>query len=477
VGAGFSGIAMGMALRRDGIEDFAIFERAQNLGGVWRDNHYPGAACDVPSHMYSYTHEQRRDWSRLCSPQHEILDYLDETAAKHGVRPKIRTGIEIAGARFDPETARWHLRTTEGAEHQAESLVIACGQLSRPSWPAIPSREEFAGHAFHSAEWDHDYDVRGKRVAVVGTGASAVQFVPPVAEQAGHLDVYQRSAPYLLPRANKRYPRWGRWLLRHVPGLQSLRRRGGLLMMESVILGLTALPPLRWLLSAYAQAFMRLQIREPGLRRKLWPDYPLGCKRILFSSHYLPALQRPDVEVVTEGIERITPTGIVAGGREREVDCIVYGTGFKADEFVLPMRVVGTDGRELQETWSHGAEAHLGIAVAGFPGMYLLYGPNTNLGVGSIIEMIEAQVRYVAGALRASRAAGTALDLRPEVQAWSGERVQARLRDSIWTACDSWYRQDGRGRVVSNWPGFMTEYRRLTREFDAREYREVGAGA
>ena len=349
---------------------------------------------------------------------------------------------------------------------------MACGQLSRPNWPSIPGREEFAGHEFHSAEWDHDYDMAGKRVAVVGTGASAVQFVPPVAEEVAHLDVYQRSPPWLLPRSNDEYPRWGRWLLRHVPGLQTFRRRYLLAAMESTILGFVAVPPLRWLLGAWAQAFMRLQLRDgpADLRRKLWPDYPIGCKRILFSSHYLPALQRPNVDVVTDSIERITPSGIVAGGREREVDCIVWGTGFRASEFVLPMRVTGREGTELQDTWSDGAQAHLGIAVAGFPAMYLLYGPNTNLGVGSIIEMIESQVRYVSGALRAQREARAPLDLRPEVQARSGERVQSRLRDSIWTACDNWYRQDGEGRVVNNWPGFMSEYRRLTREFDRSEY-------
>lgn len=477
VGAGFSGIAMGMALLRDGIEDFTIFERSTDLGGVWQANHYPGSACDVPSYLYSYTHEQRRDWSRPCSPRQEILDYLHETADKHGVSAKIRTQTEIASADFDAASGRWRLRTTDDEEHEAESLVVACGQLSRPNWPAIPGREEFAGHEFHSAEWDHDYDLAGKRVAVVGTGASAVQFVPPVAEQVEHMDVYQRSAPFMLPRNNQEYPAWGRWLLRRVPGLQAFRRRYLLTAMESIILGFIAVPPLRWLFSAFSQAFMRLQLRDPKLRRKLWPDYPIGCKRVLFSSHYLPALQRDNVEVVTEAIERITATGVVAGGRERQVDCIVWGTGFKATEFVLPMRVAGRDGRELQDTWSDGAEAHLGIAVAGFPSMFLLYGPNTNLGVGSIIEMIESQVRYVSGALRATRAAGVPLDLRPEVQRWSGELVQSRLRDSIWTACDSWYRQDGEGRVVSNWPGFMSEYRRLTREFDQSEYEEVGAAA
>ena len=477
MGAGFSGIAMGMALRRDGVDDFTIFERSSDLGGVWQANHYPGSACDVPSYLYSFSNEQRRGWTRPCSPQAEIMDYLHEVADGHGVTPKVRTQVEIASAEWGAAAGRWRLTTTAGDTHEAESLVVACGQLSRPNWPSIPGREDFAGHEFHSAEWDHDYDLTGKRVAVVGTGASAVQFVPPVADRAEHLDVYQRSPPWMLPRRNGEYPRWARWLLRHVPGLQALRRRYLLAVMESAILGLTRVEPLRWLLAAWAHVFMRLQLRDPELRRKLWPDYPVGCKRVLFSSHYLPALQRSDVEVVTDRIERITPGGVVAGGRERPVDCIVWGTGFRASDFVLPMRVTGRDGVELQDTWTRGAEAHLGITVSGFPSMYMLYGPNTNLGVGSIIEMIESQVRYVSGALRATEAAGAPLDLRPEVQRWSGELVQDRLRESIWVSCDSWYRQDGEGRVVNNWPGFMAEYRKLTSSFDPGEYREVGAAA
>ena len=473
VGAGFSGIAMAIALKREGIHDFTVFERADDLGGVWHHNTYPGAACDVPSYLYSFSYAQRRDWSRPCSPQEEILEYLHDTVARHGVDSHIRTGIEMASASFDAGDARWKLETTDGQAFEADALVLACGQLSRPRWPDVEGIEDFGGHSFHSAEWDHDYDMAGKRVAVVGTGASAVQFVPPVAEEAAHLDVYQRTAPYMLPRRNPTYPGWFRRIVRHVPGVQAFRRHGTLLYMEGMILGLTAIPPLRWLMSGFSQAFMRRQLPDPQLRSKVWPDYPFGCKRILFSSYYLPALAREDVEVVTDSVERVTETGIVAGGVEREVDCIVWGTGFKANDFVVPMQVHGSDGRDLQDTWSEGAEAHLGIAVAGFPGMYVLYGPNTNLGVGSIIEMVEAQVGYVVDSLRAAGRAGAAWDVRPEVMRWSSAAVQQRLQDSIWTACDSWYRQNSEGRVVNNWPGFMTEYRRATRSFDAGEYREV----
>ncbi|HEU0023031.1 MAG TPA: NAD(P)/FAD-dependent oxidoreductase [Thermoleophilaceae bacterium] len=474
VGAGFSGIAMAIALRREGIEDFTVLERAGDLGGVWHHNTYPGAACDVPSYLYSYSYEQRRDWSQPCSPQQEILDYLHDTARKHGVIDRVRTGVEVERAEFDDRTARWTLHTTAGERIEADALVLACGQLSRPRWPSIPGMDEFEGHAFHSAEWDHGYDLAGRRVAVIGTGASAIQFVPIVAESVARMDVYQRSAPYMLPRNNPTYPTLMRRLVEHVPGLQIARRYGIWAFMELFVAGLTRVPPLGWLLRTWSTSFMRMQLRDPEIRRRGWPDYPFGCKRILFSSTYLPALQRPNVDLVTDEIARVTPRGVVtADGREREADCIVYGTGFRSNDFVMPMRVTGADGRDLESTWSRGAEAHLGITVSGFPNMFVLYGPNTNLGVGSIIVMIEAQVRYAIDALRAARRSGAALDVRPEVQSASSERVQERLRGSVWSSCRNWYRDAGTGRVVNNWPGFMVEYVRATRRVRPEEYREV----
>ena len=351
VGAGFSGIAMAIALRREGIEDFTIFERADDLGGVWHHNTYPGAACDVPSYLYSYSYEQRRDWSQPCSPQAEILDYLHDTARKHGVIDRVRTGTEVERADFDDASARWTLRTSAGERFEADALVLACGQLSRPRWPSIPGADEFRGHSFHSAEWDHDYDLAGKRVAVIGTGASAIQFVPPVAERAARVDVYQRSAPYVLPRNNGEYPAAMRRADRDgagSPGRAPLRDVG----VHGDVRGRphARAARSRWLLRAWSTTFMRTQLRDPEVRRKAWPDYPFGCKRILFSSDYLPALQRPDVELVTDEISRITGGGVLtADGREREVDCIVYGTGFRSNDFVVPMRVTGTGGRELQD--------------------------------------------------------------------------------------------------------------------------------
>ncbi|MEA2311653.1 MAG: hypothetical protein QOE28_1621 [Solirubrobacteraceae bacterium] len=471
VGAGFSGIATAIALRRQGIEDFTVFEAGPELGGVWSKNTYPGAACDVPSYAYSFSYAQRKDWSRPCSPQPEILDYLKATAAGHGVADRIRLDCEVAGATFDDDALRWTLTLADGETYECDVLAIACGQLSRPSWPRIEGAEAFAGHSFHSAEWDHGYDLRGKRVAVIGTGASAIQFVPAIAPEVAELQVYQRSAPWLLPRRNPEYPGFVKAAVQAVPGLQRLRRLGILTFMESCVTALTQVRALQLALRTWSATFMRMQLRDPQVRRRAWPDYEIGCKRILFSSAYLPALQRENVELVSEPIERLTAGGVVAGGRERPVDCVIYGTGFKANEFVLPMQVSGREGRSLQDTWSEGAEAHLGLTVAGFPNMFLLYGPNTNLGIGSIIVMIEAQVGYVVDALRRLRDSGAAaLDVRPEVQRASGAALQARLKDSVWTHCHNWYTREDTGRVVNNWPGYMAEYVRATRALVPAEY-------
>lgn len=478
VGAGFSGVAMAVALRQAGIESFTVYERGEDVGGVWRENTYPGAACDVPSYLYSFSWRQRRRWTRPCSPQEEILDYLHETVAEHGLHPHLRTGVEVESATFDDASRRWQLviRAGDGRTEQASAdvLVTACGQLRRPSWPAIPGRERFAGRSFHSAEWEHDYDLTGKRVAVIGTGASAVQFVPVIAEQVAHLDVYQRTPPWLLPRRNNPYTGPVAAVIERLPGLQAARRLGMEAFMEASIKGLTTMPRMRGGMHAWSSWFMRRQVPDPELRRRTTPDYPIGCKRVLFSSHYLPSLARDNVELVTEPVREITEDAVIAtDGTRRPVDCIVYGTGFRTNDFVLPMRVTGGGGQDLQQAWAGGASAHLGLTVPGFPNLFLLYGPNTNLGIGSIIVMVEAQVRYVLDAIgRIARRPGTLLDLRPEVWRASDQRTQERLQHTVWTSCHSWYR-DTSGRVANNWPGTMREYVTRTRYLDPAEYREL----
>ncbi|HWT95452.1 MAG TPA: NAD(P)/FAD-dependent oxidoreductase [Solirubrobacteraceae bacterium] len=475
VGAGFGGLAAAIALRKAGVDDLVILERAEDLGGVWRENTYPGAACDIPSCLYSFSYDQRRDWSRPCSPQDEILDYLRSTADRHGLRARIRTGTEVRTATWSQDDARWTLETSAGEPVHARSIVLACGQLTRPLFPAVDGRASFAGPSFHSAEWDHSVELRGKRIAVVGTGASAIQFVPEIAKVAARVDVYQRTAPWILPRRNTPYAPWAKRLIERVPGLQHVRRLGILAFAESGIAGQTRIPFVRRAIGVWATWHMRNQVKDPALRAKVWPDYPIGCKRVLFSSHYLPALARPNVELVTDRIARISERGVVTeDGTEREVDVVIYGTGFRAHDFVAPMRVLGRDGRELTDAWREGARAHHGIAVSGFPNLFLMYGPNTNLGFGSIIVMLEAQARYVASAvaaLRRTRAA--ALDVRPEVEERTTARVQERLRKTVWTDCESWYREGADGRIVNNWPGQMAEYVRATREIDLSEYELV----
>jgi cation diffusion facilitator CzcD-associated flavoprotein CzcO len=475
VGAGFSGIGMGAALQRAGHE-YAIFERAGDLGGVWQHNTYPGACCDVPSYVYSYSWAQRRDWSRPCSPQAEIKDYLREVATEHRVIGKISFNTEVTEARWDPARLKWRLTLSRSeadgaaATYEADALVLGCGQLSRPSRPEIPGATEFAGRSFHSAQWDHERDLTGERVAVIGTGASAIQFIPEIAQRVAQLDVYQRSAPYLLPRRNVEYSEPVRQLLRRIPGAQLLRRYGMCGVMEWITFGFTRSRVANALMRAWSTSFMRVQLRgDRSLRRRAWPDYPFGCKRILFSSGYLPALRRSNVELISDLIDRITPNGVVSRGTERAVDTIIWGTGFQSNEFVVPMRVFGAGGTELQHSWRDGAEAHRGISVAGYPHLFLLYGPNTNLGAGSIIVMLEAQIRYVARAL-ALIGSGRALDVRPDAQRRYADDVQRRLGDTVWTGCHNWYRRDGDGRVVNNWPGFVAEYVRDTRDVDPADY-------
>jgi cation diffusion facilitator CzcD-associated flavoprotein CzcO len=480
VGAGFSGLAMAVGLRQSGQDDFVVLEQADDVGGVWRDNVYPGAACDVPSYLYSLSTDQRKDWTRPCSPQPEIHAYLRDVAAHHRLHERVRTGVTVAAATWDGERAAWTVELAGGGRLTCAALVLGCGQLSKPAFPAIAGRERFAGPSFHSGEWDHDVALEGRRVAVIGTGASAAQFVPPVAEAAARLDVYQRTANWVLPRRNRPYRGWTRHLIERVPGLQGLRRLGMWAFMESGIAGQTRAPAVRLGLRAWSTWHMRRQVRDPAMRATLLPDYPIGCKRVLFSSSFLPALVRDDVDVVTDPIVRITETGVVVREpdgteRERPADVLVYGTGFRAHDFVAPIVVRGVGGRALSSAWSAGAEAHLGITVAGFPNLFLLYGPNTNLGFGSIVVMIEAQAGYVLDALRVLRSSGAAaLELRPEVQRTSAAAVQERLRASVWASCRSWYRQGEDGRIVNNWPGQMVEYQRRTRAVDLDEYRLVG---
>jgi cation diffusion facilitator CzcD-associated flavoprotein CzcO len=472
VGAGFGGIAAAIELRRHGLTDVRILEKADGLGGTWLNNTYPGAACDVPSHLYSFSFAQRRDWERLCPTQPDILGYLHEVVAEHGLEEIIETGMHVTACRWDDGARRWSVETSRG-ERTADAVIVATGQLHRPAVPRLPGA--FAGHGFHSAEWDHGYDLRGKRVAVIGTGASAVQFVPEVAEQAAHTTVFQRTGNWFLPRRNRAYPAAYRWMIRNVPGFQTARRRSWFWIGEGLTFAIRHPGTVGRLYGLYSWLFMRRQLKgHPRLRERIWPDYTFGCKRVLFSSAFLGTLARDDVEIVTEPIERLAPEGVVTNdGRVHAVDCVIYGTGFRTTDFMFPMEVTGAAGRSLRDAWTGGAHAHLGIAVPGFPSLYVMYGPNTNTSGGSIITYHEAQAGYIRQAIELQRDRDVALSVRADVETASDRALQERFAGTAWTRCDSWYRDDS-GRIVTNWPGYMREYIERTRRLDPADFELVG---
>ncbi len=472
VGAGFGGIGMALALEQAGIRDFLVVDRGDDLGGTWRDNTYPGLACDVPSHLYSYSFRSAR-WSRRFPPRQEILAYLHALSEERGLGRYLRFGSGVATAEFDERRAVWNLTLEDGGTLEASAVVSAVGQLNRPRLPGIAGRDDFAGPSWHSARWDHGVDLTGRQVAVVGTGASAIQFVPEVAKVAAHLDVYQRSAPYVLPKFDRPYTHAEQVLYEKLPVVRKADRLRIFLYGELLTSGFVLSPKF---LAAPMQMWrhqLRSQIADPQLREKCVPGYVMGCKRVLFSNSWYSTLTRPNVELVTDPIERIAPGGLVmADGTTRPADVIIYGTGFKTLDFLAPMSVTGLGGRRLDEAWHEGAEAYLGITVSGFPNFFMLYGPNTNLGGNSIIYMLEGQISYVLGAIRALEEEGLDwLDVRPEVQRSFNTWVDAASRTSVWeSGCHSWY-TTASGRNTNNWPDHTFLYRHRVRRFDLARYR------
>lgn len=476
VGTGFSGLGMAIRLLQEGRRSFVILERAGDVGGTWRDNRYPGCACDVPSHLYSFSFEPNPRWSRMFAPQAEILAYLRHCADKYRLRPHIRFNAEVVRADFDEPAGTWRVQTQRGDVLTARHLVFGVGALSRPAYPQIPGLSRFAGKAFHSAAWDDGYDLRGRRVAVIGTGASAVQFVPQIAPRVAHLDLYQRTPPWILPKPDRAVTAREQRLFARLPTLQRLYRYGIYWFMELRGFGFTVNPKILELAAGLCKRHIRRQIADPALRDKVTPAYTPGCKRILISGDYYPALGRPNVDLVTDAITEITPTGVVtrdaAGQRtERPADALIYGTGFRVSDMLTPVRVTGRGGRDLNTAWQGGIEAYLGTTVAGFPNLFLLMGPNTGLGHSSMIFMIEAQIDYALGCMRAVEASGArALDVRPGAQAAFNRALQPRLRRAVWASgCKSWY-LDEAGRNATLWPGFTFEFWARTRRVDRADY-------
>ncbi|AIO29012.1 flavin-containing monooxygenase [Burkholderia cepacia] len=473
IGAGFAGIGMAIALQRAGIHDFAIVERSHDVGGVWRDNSYPGAACDVPSHLYSFSFEPNPAWSRVFAPQPEIHAYLQHCARKYGLARYLRFGADVAHARYDEAAALWRVTLADGTTLSAAVLVSGTGQLSRPAMPDLPGIDTFRGRAFHSAHWDHDYALAGKRVAVVGTGASAIQFVPAIAGDVQRLTVFQRSPAYVMPRPDRAYRPWEKALFRTLPWAMKLHRASIYMRYESRAIAFTRLH--RLMKVAVGRPFRKLLARDvpdAALRARLTPDYPIGCKRILLSSDYLAAMSRDNVELVTQRIRRVTERGIeTVDGVHHPVDAIVYGTGFAATEFLSPMRITGRDGLDLNDAWRRGAQAYLGLTVPGFPNFFMLYGPNTNLGHNSIVYMLESQIAHVMRCLHAMRRNGAReIDVDARRYRRFNAHVQQRLEGSVWNSCKSWY-VDASGHNSTNWPGFTLTYRWITRFTGMSAYR------
>ncbi|MFJ8363097.1 flavin-containing monooxygenase [Streptomyces sp. NPDC093984] len=480
IGTGFGGLGAAVRLRREGITDFVVLERADAVGGTWRDNTYPGCACDVPSHLYSFSFAPHPDWPRTFSGQEHIRAYLEHVADVFGLRPHIRFRSEVKLMTWDAARLRWEIETSSGSL-TADVVVSATGPLSDPKIPDIPGLDSFPGAVFHSARWDHDQDLRGKRVAMVGTGASAIQIVPAIQPDVAKLVLFQRTPPWVLPRVDRAISGPERALHRALPATARLRR--GLLwgIRELQIQAFTRHPNELGLVERLAKANMARAVKDPALRARLTPDYRIGCKRILLSSDYYPALAQPNVDVVASGLAEVRGRTVVAAdGTEAEVDAIVFGTGFHVTDMPIAERVVGVDGRTLAETWKGGMQALRGASAAGFPNWMTIIGPNTGLGNSSMILVIEAQLNYMTDFLRQLGVLGgrVALDARPSAVAAWNHKVQERMKRTVWNTggCTSWY-LDADGRNTTIWPGTTTEFRAATRRVNLAEYDVLRAPA
>ena len=475
VGSGFSGIAMGVLLKRAGIDSFTILEKAGDVGGTWRDNTYPGAACDVPSHLYCFSFEPKPDWSRAFSQQQEIQEYLRHCVAKYGLSPHLQFHKKVSGAEFDERSGTWTVRIQGGESIQARAVVLGNGALHVPAMPEIPGRETFEGRLFHSAEWDHAFPLAGKKVAVIGTGASAIQFVPEIAPVAGELEVFQRTPPWIAPKPDGPISETRQSLFRRFRPLHWLHRAWIYWTLELRAVGFVIDPRLLKLLEKLLRGHLAREVKDRELRRKLTPDYTLGCKRILLSNDYYAALQRPNVSLVTAPIERITPKGIqTRDGVEHPADAIVCGTGFMVGDYLTHLKIVGRSGRTLDQAVKQRAGNYLGVTVHGFPNLYLMMGPNTGLGHNSMIFMIEAQARLALQAIQTLRSKKLAfLDVLERAQARVTDHLQQRMRRSVWASgCHSWY-MDADGYNGTLWPYFTFQYWWRTRRLALADFEAV----
>ena len=479
IGAGFAGMGLGIQLKQQGIDTFTIFEKAEAVGGTWRANTYPGAECDIPSALYSYSFENF-DWPNKWSHQPVIRDYLEHCADVYGLRAHLRLETPVTELRWVEEDGAWDVDFAphggDVATERYDVVVSATGQLSRPAWPDIDGLDSFDGPVFHSAEWDHSVDLTGKRVASIGAGASAVQYVPQVAKVAEHVAIFQRTPNWIIPKNDRDYRELEKALIRRSRVARNLRRF--LIFARAELLGYDLMHQrsrVRDLMEKYARKNLAEKVSDPEKRARLTPAYPMGAKRVLFSDDFYEAIEEHDIDVVTDRISKVTAGAIVTESADGEatehpVDVIVVGTGFHTQDFLTPMAVIGPEGRRLNEEWREGPQAHLGMAVAGFPNLFFMYGPNTNLGHNSIVLMIESQCRYLMSVLRQMAARSIqSVEVRAEVQQAYNDELAERLSKSAWVMIeDSWYLQGG--KVTNNWVGRTTEYRRRTNHADLSEY-------
>ena len=473
VGAGFGGLGMAINLERAGRRDFVVLERAGDVGGTWYANSYPGCQCDVPSNLYSFSFAPKHDWTHTYPEQPQILDYLRECVTRFGIKDRIRLNTELTEAAWDGDGRRWRLKTT-GGELTARVLIPAPGVLSEPSLPLIPGLENFTGDLFHSARWNHDHDLTGARVALLGTGATAIQIGPRIQPMVQRLSVFQRTPPWILPHPDREVSERQKQLYKRLPILQKLSRATIYGMRETMVLGFVINPKFLKLQETVAKVQLRRQVKDPVLRKKLTPDYAIGCKRVLLSSDWYPTITAPNAEVVTEKIDRVEGDAIVtADGARRPVDVIILATGFTPTDPPIAHVVRGADGRTMSEHWKGSPQAYLGTTVTGFPNLFMLWGPNLNLGHSSIVYMLESQIGYVMKALDAMDAREAAmLDVKPAVQDEWNDYLQERLAGTVWDTggCKSWY-LDANGRDSVMWPDFTFNFRRRVSEFDPADYR------
>ena len=478
IGAGLGGIGMGIRLKDEGKDDFVLLEKTGRVGGTWRDNTYPGAACDVQSHLYWFSFDDQPDWSRVYPFQAEILANIERLVDRHGLLPHIRFNAELAAAHWDDAASLWRLSLKDGRELTASTVITAWGQLNRPSTHGIEGVEDFRGDWFHSARWNHDVKLEGRRVASIGNGPSAAQFIPEVAAVAGHLTVFQRSPNYVVPRLDRPYTDEERQFFLDDPARLYESREGYYQEHETWHGAMRQGTPTAAEFGRVAREHLEAQVADPALRERLWPSYPVGCKRLVISDDFLPAMARPNVTLVTDRIERIEKNGVrTVDGVLHEVDAIVYGTGFDTLQFLSAGDVVGRGGRSLREAWRDIPEAYLGMAVAGFPNFFMLYGPNTNLGHNSILLMLEAQYGYVLQAIQAiDDNDGRPLDVKPDALAAFNQRLQDDLRGSSWAgSCLSWYKTAD-NRITNNWSGSVEDYKARTAQLELQHYEFLEAG-